>query len=110
MANELALRRLAQHGLIDLDSLWETVRQCFDHLKRTGDLRFRVVAEALERIAKEWDEDDALPVDLGNNINHVLVNRLPLILRAGTPEEGTRLAAEFAAEVSAILDTRDASP
>jgi hypothetical protein len=98
---------LARDGLSKSSApdLIELGKQCREHADRAGDLRFRIVGDALQALGWEWEDRGAIQNESGLEVEEAM-RGLPGILDSPSMEVGAQLAVEFADALKAPLARR----
>ncbi|MEX1263102.1 MAG: hypothetical protein WEE66_04050 [Actinomycetota bacterium] len=90
--DESSLRAVAREGLGSQPKAEELATWCKEYGTAAADSRYFVLAETFDEVSGHWEQ--ALPVDVLEEINRLLAEDLPSILDADV-EVGTHLAVQL---------------
>lgn len=101
--HESLLGRLATQGIDDLDSVVTLSHWCWDRSEATGDARFCSLARLLSSVASKWDDSGALPYNILEQLNQLLMADLPSVLAEPDPEAASLLARSLREDAARVL-------
>lgn len=104
------LLRLAEHGITKFppSELSTLEAWCWDYSEASGDARYCSLARSISLLSDLFEiTSGQVSADLIVNLDGVLREQLPSVLRAANPQDGALLARQLREGIGSAIETHD---